>query len=181
MKHSLFAFLFAAFVLALTGCGPSGSSQKESPGAALEREQRVPLSRYEKTFNPSEYDDEIAEIQKQHVMEEEKAASGLRQDSVVVESSSMQGYRIQIFSTGNIDEANAMRLTAVQRLTEDSIYVMFDPPVYKVRIGDFRTRAEANQKLGAITALGFADAWVVGDKIIQRTLVRVPSQDPLRK
>jgi hypothetical protein len=176
MKHSLFAILFTAIALMISGCGSSGSSQKEAPGSAEERDQRVPLSRYEKTFNPSDYDDEIAEIQKQHVMEQEKAAAGHRQDSVVVESSLMQGYRVQIFATGSIDEANAMRLTAVQRITEDSIYVMFDPPVYKVRIGDFRTRAEANQKLGAIVALGFADAWVVGDRIILRTLVRIPSQ-----
>lgn len=176
MKYSFIAILFTAIALLTAGCGSSERSQKEAPGSAEVRDQRVPLSRYEKTFNPSDYDDEIAEIQKQHVVEQEKAAAEHRQDSVVVESSFIQGYRIQIFATGSIDEANAMRLTAVQRITEDSIYVMFDPPVYKVRIGDFRTRAEANQKLGAIVSLGFADAWVVGDRIILRSLVRVPSQ-----
>ena len=39
-----------------------------------------------------------------------------------MESELTQGYRIQIFATGNFDEANAMRETAVQRLTEDSVY-----------------------------------------------------------
>jgi hypothetical protein len=67
-------------------------------------------------------------------------------------------------------------LTAAQRITEDSLYVVYDPPVYKVRIGDFPTRAEANQKLTTVIGQGFSDAWVVGDRIIQRKLVRVPSQ-----
>ena len=181
MKYGVFTILLPAIVLLLSGCGSSGSSQEGSVPPPEEREQRVPLSRYEKTFNPSSYDDEIAEIQRQHVIEQERSAAENNRDSVVVESEFSQGYRIQIFATGNIDEANAMRMTAAQRITDDSLYIVFDPPVYKVRIGDFRTRAEANQRLGAVVALGFADAWVVGDKIIQRKLVRVPAQVSPRK
>ncbi len=176
MKHLPLATLVSAIVLVLSGCGSSSGSQKVASTISDEPEQRVPLSRYEKTFNPSQYDDEIIEIQRQHTIEQEKAAGELGRDSVVVESTFTQGYRIQIFATGNIDEANAMRLTAAQRITEDSLYVVYDPPVYKVRIGDFPTRAEANQKLTTVIGQGFSDAWVVGDRIIQRKLVRVPSQ-----
>ena len=74
-----------------------------------------------------------------------------------------------------------MRLTTIQRVTEDSVYIVYDPPVYKVRIGDFRTRAEASQKLGAMSSIGFADAWVVGDRIVIRKTVRVPSSPSTRK
>jgi hypothetical protein len=176
MKYLRIATVVSAVALILSGCGSSGSLQKDSPAPPEEREQRVPLSRYENTFNPSRYDDEITEIQRQHTIEQERTATERGRDSVVVESTFTQGYRIQIFATGNIDEANAMRLTAAQRITEDSLYVMYDPPVYKVRIGDFPTRAEANQKLSAVIAQGFADAWVVGDRIVQRKLVRVPAQ-----
>ena len=181
MKYGAFTTLLPAIVLLLSGCGSSGSSQKDAAPPPEEREQRVPLSRYEKTFNPSAYDDEIAEIQRRHGLEQERSAAENKHDSVIVESEFSQGYRIQIYATGNIDEANAMRMTAAQRITDDSLYVMFDPPVYKVRIGDFRTRAEANIRLGAVVALGFADAWVVVDRIILRKLVRVPAQAPPRK
>ncbi|MCX6134073.1 MAG: SPOR domain-containing protein [Ignavibacteriales bacterium] len=176
MKYWLHSPLFAAVLLMLSGCGSSGSLQKDTAAASEEREQKVPLSRYEKAFNPSDYDVEILEIQRQHVIELERAAAEHRQDSVIVESTFTQGYRIQIFATGSIDEANAMRMTAAQRVTEDSLYVVYDSPTYKVRVGDFPTRSEANQKLAAIVAQGFSDAWVVGDRIVQRKLVRVPSQ-----
>ena len=162
----------------ISGCGSSGSSTRESTTAPINRSPKVLLSRYEKMFNPSEFDDEIVEIQKQHAREKEKAAATQVQDSVVVESEFSQGYRIQIFATGSIDEANAMRQTAAQRITNDSLYVVFDPPVYRVRVGDFRTRTEANMHLGTIVGLGFTDAWVVSDRIILRTLVRVPIPAP---
>ena len=135
----------------------------------------VPLSRYEKTFNPSAFDDEIVEIRKQHVRVQEKSAAAQTPDSLVVESEFSQGYRIQIFATGSIDEANAMRQTAAQHILDDSLYVVFDPPVYKVRAGDFRTRAAANMHLSTIVKEGFTDAWVVSDRIILRRLVRVPT------
>jgi len=181
MKYLRCITALSLFALLLSGCGPSGSTQKETPTPPEEREQRVPLSRYEKSFNPSRYDDEITEIQRQHTIEQERAAAERQRDSVVVESTFTQGYRIQIFASGNIDEANAMRLIAAQRIMDDSLYVVYDPPVYKVRLGDFITRTEANQKLAAVIAQGFTDAWVVGDRVIQRKLIHIPTQLPPKK
>jgi hypothetical protein len=172
--------LAAAFVV-LAGCSSTDSSRKSSTLATGEQDHKVVLSQSEKNFNPSDYDDEIEVIKKQHEFEQQRASAEHPQDSVVVESELTQGFRIQIFATGSIDEANAMRQTAVQRLTEDSIYVVFDPPVYKVRVGDFHTRVEANQRLGVISAMGFADAWVVGDKITVRRSVRVQPPGNARK
>jgi hypothetical protein len=172
--------LSAAFVV-LSGCGSTESSRKSSTSPTGEQDHKVAVSQFERTFNPSDYDDEIEIIQKQHEFEQQRGATERQQDSVVVESELTQGFRIQIFATASIDEANAMRQTAVQRLTEDSVYVVFDPPVYKVRVGDFRTRVEANQRLGVISAMGFADAWVVGDKITIHKSVRVQPSGNARK
>jgi hypothetical protein len=181
MKSRLLSIVVALFFAALSGCSSSEHSQKSASSTTTELDHKVPLSQVERSFNPSEYDDEIETIRKQHALERQRTAADRQEDSVVVESELTQGYRIQIFATGSFDEANAMRQTAVQRLTEDSLYVVFDPPVYKVRVGDFRSRVEANQRLGVISAMGFADAWVVGDKITVRKSVRVQSPGNLRK
>jgi hypothetical protein len=180
MKSLRFFIALPMIAALFTGCGSSEQVQQESASPAEEKGQRVLTSQWERSFNPSEFDDEIAESQNQLVFEQQKAA-GQQLDSVVVESEFSQGYRIQIFASGSIDEANAMRMTAAQHFTDDSLYVVFDPPVYKVRIGDFRTRAEASQRLGVIIGEGFGDAWVVGDRIVLRKLVRVQPEPPLQK
>jgi hypothetical protein len=181
MKRSLPVIAFISLFVVLSGCGSTEGARKSSTASTGEQARKVALPQVEKTFNPSDYDDEIEVVQKQHAFEQERTSAEYQQDSVVVESEVTQGYRIQIFATGGIDDANAMRQTAVQRLPDDSVYVVFDPPVYKVRVGDFRTRVEANQRLGVISALGFADAWVVGDKITIRKSVRVQPPGNIRK
>jgi hypothetical protein len=45
--------------------------------------------------------------------------------------------------------------------------------VYKVRVGDFANRYEANQRLPEFVEKGYRDAWIVPDRIVQRKLVRV--------
>jgi hypothetical protein len=180
MKFVFNAILLSLLSVSLSGCGATEESQKDAASLPEQSRQRVSLSQVEKSFNPSDFDDELEVVLKQHDLEQVREAENMREDSVVVESEFTQGYRIQIFATASIDEANAMRLTAAPRITEDSLYVVFDPPVYKVRIGDFRTKAEANQKLGAVIGMGFVDAWVVGDKITLRKIVHVPSTDTRR-
>lgn len=181
MKLQRFTIVLPLVFSLVSGCGTSGTSRKSSATPPEEQERLVPLSQYEKAFNPSDYDDDIDAVPERHELEQQRAAAEHQRDSVVVESEFSQGFRIQIFATGSIDEANAMRMTAVQRIPEDSVYVVFDPPVYKVRVGDFKTKMEANQRLGVIAGLGFTDAWVVSDKIVQSKLVRLQQGNPPRK
>jgi hypothetical protein len=181
MKALLIFIPCMLLLVILTGCSSSEGVRKSTTISSNERDHLVPASQYEKTFNPSDYDDEIEVVRKRHQVEQERVTMEHQQDSVIVESELTQGFRIQIFASGSFDDANAMRQTAVQRLTEDSVYVVFDPPVYKVRVGDFRTRVEANQRLGVVSAMGFADAWVVGDKITVRKTVHVPSAGNIRR
>jgi hypothetical protein len=181
MNGRLIAAIACAGLLLMTGCQSSEESQRaeEPTPTTREQEQKAPLSTYEKTFDPALYDQEISDVERTHEITKEKGAAPSEEDSLVVESEFAQGFRIQIFATANIDEANAMKMAAAQKVTEDSIYVVFDPPLYKVRLGDFQTRVEANQKLAALVDEGFPDAWVVSDRIVLRKSVRArPSEIP---
>lgn len=173
--------LLSASIALIAGCGSSEATRGDSETASDTREHRLSLSQAESRFNPSEYDDELTVVQQQHEIEQQRAAIEASKDTLIIESEPTQGYRIQIFATDNIDEANAMRMTTVQRITEDSVYIVYDPPVYKVRVGDFRTRAEASQRMGIISSIGFSDAWIVSDRILIRRFVRVPSSVPLKQ
>ncbi|MBN1433408.1 SPOR domain-containing protein [Candidatus Fermentibacterales bacterium] len=70
------------------------------------------------------------------------------------------GYSIQIAACDTRDGAERMAaLTADQ--TGEPIYVDSLPPYWKVRIGCFGTRQEAEAFLPEVRSMGYSDAWVV--------------------
>jgi hypothetical protein len=134
----------------------------------------LPLREYEATLNPSDFDAEPAALQPANRSEAlSQIPIDTSKDSVVVQEEIVQGFRIQLFSSSNIDEATAIKIEAAPRFVSDSIYVVFDAPVYKVRVGDFINRYEANQRLPEFVTQGYRDAWVVPDRVVQRKVMRV--------
>lgn len=84
----------------------------------------------------------------------------------------IQGYRVQIFSSNRQQTAKAEAFALEKRLQEmnlsENIYVLYNPPFWKVRIGDFRTQEDAQLlKEDLITRLPDlqGDTYVVRDKI----------------
>ena len=84
----------------------------------------------------------------------------------------IQGYRVQIFSSNRQQTAKAEAFALEKRLQEmnlsENIYGLYNPPFWKVRIGDFRTQEDAQLlKEDLITRLPDlqGDTYVVRDKI----------------
>lgn len=83
------------------------------------------------------------------------------------------GFRIQLLSTERVSVADSMSLAYYDWASEfDNVpfdvlpeaYVTYRQPFYRVRIGDFRRRSDANMYL-AIVREQFPGAWVVMDTI----------------
>jgi hypothetical protein len=170
--------LFAGIILLtalMTGCTSSKPFQvEEKPKIEQPKEKILLLSEYEATLNPVEFDREIEFVQKVRGTEQKQQNPlELPKDSRIVQEEVVQGFRIQIFSSSNVDETTLMKNLAFEKFVSDSIYVVYDAPVYKVRVGDFINRYEANQRLPEFVERGYRDAWIVPDRIVQRTLVRV--------
>ena len=75
-----------------------------------------------------------------------------------------EGYRIQIFEStvSSIARAQAKRF---QNILGDSVYIDFEAPLYKLRIGNFIDRKKAEKAIGSIERLGAKDSWIVRTKI----------------
>ena len=85
----------------------------------------------------------------------------------------IEGFRIQVFSdSGNNSNANAQNLRddPMTRYPDMGVYLSFKSPNYKVRIGDFRTRLDAQRILNEIS-IDFPNAFIVTDQI------HLPSSD----
>jgi hypothetical protein len=79
----------------------------------------------------------------------------------------IEGWRINIFfESGNNSKKMAIDTKAkfVQSYTDVPCYVVFQEPYYKVRVGDYRTRMEAEKLLKEIVA-EYPNAFVVEDEI----------------
>jgi hypothetical protein len=79
----------------------------------------------------------------------------------------IDGYRIQIYmASGNDALRNAELVKVDFELNFEglSAYITFREPYYRVRVGDYRTRLEANQLLKPIRK-SYQDAWIIQDKI----------------
>jgi hypothetical protein len=178
VKYSLAAALIVT--LFCFGCGTSEGSVQVSREKSKER--KAPLSEYEATLNPVDFE-KGADVRAEKVSEKTPApplpvapaalVQDTLKDSTKVQEEVVQGFRIQIFSSSNMDEAGAMKLLTQQKFPEDSIYIVFDSPVYKVRVGDYTSRYDAGQRLSRFVDLGYRDAWIVPDRVIQRK--RVPA------
>lgn len=75
------------------------------------------------------------------------------------------GYRVQIFVTDNLQHADSIRDDAQTKLNEKDVYISFDPPFYKVKIGNFKNYADAKDFRFKLNQLGYAEARIVNDKI----------------
>ena len=75
-----------------------------------------------------------------------------------------EGYRIQIFEStvSSIARAEAKRF---QNILGDSVYIDFEAPLYKLRIGNFVDRKKAERAIESIERLGAKDAWIIRTKI----------------
>ncbi len=75
------------------------------------------------------------------------------------------GYRIQLISTQNLQEALKVKEKA-NSLFNLPVYVDFESPNYKVRLGNYKDHDEAQQFQKRMQNNGFSHAWVVPSKII---------------
>ena len=79
----------------------------------------------------------------------------------------IDGYRIQLFSdSGNNSKtkAHAVQDEFLVKYPEIRVYLTFKSPNYKVRIGDFRTKLDAQRFLIEITP-DYSNAFIISDQI----------------
>ncbi len=74
-------------------------------------------------------------------------------------------YRVQIFTSRLYTEANR-ELALAEEIFNFPIHLDYEVPYYKLRVGDFHTRAEAEDMLSEIRAIGYHGAWVA--RVIRR-------------
>ena len=86
------------------------------------------------------------------------------QFSPVEKDTIVDGFRVQVISTQDLNEANRLMME-LSSLFGNEVYIIFDSPNYKVRVGNFRSRGNAEKARQRIVDLGHRAAWIIRTKV----------------
>ena len=75
-----------------------------------------------------------------------------------------EGYRVQVLATRYFEYADSLAISISDKIT-DSVYVEFETPNYKVRVGDFINRDSAELLQKELLNMGYKSAWILRSKI----------------
>lgn len=160
------------FLLIITinpGCKTTEEAEKEK---IVETGVNEFLAKYEKTFDPGAYDEDVDTIiqlvkRQREIIEPSKIVAILPPETI-------QGFRVQVLFTPDIQQANRLRDELTERLTDTWTYIVHDAPYYKIRVGNHIDRPSAATMMKKLHGMGYKDAWIVPDKIIKNPLPLPP-------
>ena len=75
-----------------------------------------------------------------------------------------EGYRVQVLATRYFELADSFAII-MKNAVSDSVYVDFETPNYKVRIGDFIERESAESLQQDLVQMGYNSAWILSSRI----------------
>ncbi len=158
-------FFFALLALAgyfWPGCKtPEETARQELPRETL----KDFLARYEKTFDPTQYDVQITRTASLAFDDSLGKSAALTTSGAAPETTA--GFRVQVLTTQDIDQAVELRDTLSVALQDDWVYIVHDAPYYKVRVGNYTDRPSANKTVKILIDKGYATAWVVPDQVLK--------------
>jgi len=166
MKVFIKTFILVTFFLLLFSCASSKRTAKPVS------EKPEPTA-YDESFDPLSLNDEDIKFPEEKAVEPgERAAEQPgkiteAEEQASVENRLVDGYRVQLFATKDIESATIAKKEAEFAFSEDSVnvYIEFDSPYYKLRIGDCKTREEAERLREIARNKGYPSAWIVRSKV----------------
>lgn len=127
-----------------------------------------------KEINENKEEDNKVELskfssQKSHIESTENSTltEGIGTDTLLTKTPEREvawGWRVQICALTDEGQARNVYMSALLKFDEH-VYLTYDSPYYKVRIGDCLSRYEADELQRLASEKGFDDAWVVRTKV----------------
>ena len=148
----------------IAGCTSSPETSRGTPPSA----PGDALARWEADFRPSDHDTLAASAQRPGTGRRAGVSDTIPGAPPAGEESELvAGFRVQIFSTTDIDEANQKKAEAEADFPAEWFYMQYDPPTYKIRGGNFIERYEAERFARQAIEKGFKDSWAVPEKVFR--------------
>jgi hypothetical protein len=162
MRTIAIVLIPAAF---LSACSPGKEATRPAPGSA----PLDPLPRYEADFHPSDHDTlPAAPVPTGQQSTRQNPGEPGSPAALEGEGELVPGFRVQIYSTTDIDAAKEKKTEAESYFPSEWFYLQYDPPTYKIRGGNFLQRYEAERFIRLAVEKGFTDSWAVPEKVFRQ-------------
>jgi len=160
MRYYILSIALSA--LLLTFCA---GTQQQRPVDEKQVGDEKARSQWDEKFDPLNLKDFKLDVEPRKTNSEDVVSVEqlLRGDSVqetLNTGREVPGYRVQLISTRDQEEARSVIRNAVISFSEN-VYREYDNPYYKIRIGDFKSRYNATKLQEKAIEMGFHEAWVV--------------------
>jgi len=76
----------------------------------------------------------------------------------------IEGFRVQLLATKEASKAEQLQKKLLDNLNQN-IYIVYEAPNYKVRIGDFIDRRKAENLRKEMIKEGYTSAWIIRTRI----------------
>ena len=173
MKSTVITFVFITILFFLEACSASKETRYETEKKPGDEEPKDTIVSIREDFDISPYklnmdiedfstDAEVfSDVWYQYEYLREDSIYGF--DKKII--GTVDGYRVMVIVTDNMEEANSVREDISSQISRKEVYISFEPPFYKVKVGDFTNIAEANDLKFKLNQLGYTAAKVVQETV----------------
>jgi len=150
--------------LFLAACSPAAQvKSREQVTPALD-ESFDPL-----TLNDDDLKPEDIQLHPREMKKPEQAPQENRAQREFMNLEETDGFRVQLFAGKEYDKANFIKSEIAAKFPDygQQIYLTFETPWYKIRVGNFRVREKADEFRDLARSAGFDQSFVVQSKVLR--------------
>ena len=125
------------------------------------------IYRYDESFDPlSLNDDDIIIAGDESIQVIDNSTNNPNPENPIVVKE-INGFRVQILATKNIETASLFEQEASERFNnlDHKTYLIFEAPLYRIRVGDCRERSQAEELRDLALQYGYRESFIVKCKI----------------
>ena len=86
-----------------------------------------------------------------------------------IRATTRNGFRIQLYESSSSEKVNSL-IKKYKKQMKDSLYLIFEAPVYKIQYGNFSKKYAAEKIKNQLRQKGFKNIWIVRSRIEQKHL-----------
>ncbi len=167
----IFSLLLLIFLMSCA------ASKKEVLKKEKTQAKTITPGQFDESFDPLSLEDDDIVIEKnvrtnltpKTALEGVTTPSGNREtipDSLLTYKE-VDGYRVQIFAVRSVEAATYAKAKAKENFQPQGqkVYLIFEAPFYKLRVGDFKDRNQAEKFRNLAKKMGYKEAFVVRSKV----------------